>query len=57
MIEEKTSALSVQEETTRLRFERQRKGLVSRIQDIDRVLALLEKNPELEELQDLLRRI
>lgn len=45
------------EESQRQKLERSKKHYLSRIQDIDRALALLKKYPEIEELQDLLRRI
>lgn len=50
-------ACSPIQESQRQRLERERKYLSARIVDIDRALTLLEKNPEMEELTDLLRRI
>lgn len=50
-------ACSPVQESQRQRLERERKYLAARIVDIDRALTLLEKNPEMEELTDLLRRI
>ena len=52
-----TIGTSLVQESTRDRIVRQKNSLLDRIKDIDRALKLLEKNPELEELQDLLRRI
>lgn len=52
-----TMGLACIEETQRLRLERSKKHYQSQIADIDRALALLEKYPEIEELQDLLRRV
>lgn len=45
------------EETQRRRLERSKKHFQDRIADIDRALALLDKNPDIEELQDILRRV
>lgn len=50
-------ALSPREESTRERMERTKQHLVGKIKEIDRILELLAKNPEMEELQDLLRKI
>ena len=50
-------SLSPVQETTRIRLERMKKDLESRIQDINLAIHLLEKNPEIEQLTDLLRRI
>lgn len=49
--------LSPLQENQRHRLERIKMELMSRVQDIDRAIALLDKNPEIEELTDLLRRI
>jgi hypothetical protein len=51
------AALSPVQESTRMRLERTKQHLEDRIKDIDRAVELLGKNPEMEELQDLLRRI
>ncbi len=45
------------EETQRQRLGRLKKSLQDRIKDIDRALELLDKNPDMEELHDLLRRV
>lgn len=53
----KESALSCVQESQRQRLTRLKQNLESRIQDIDLALSLLDKNPEIEQLTDLLRRI
>lgn len=50
-------AKSPMQESNRERLERQKAFMVSQIADIDEALGLLEKYPEIEKLQDLLRRI
>lgn len=50
-------ALGSNQESQRDRLIRLRQNLASRIEDIDLALALLTKNPEIEQLTDLLRRI
>lgn len=50
-------ALSPVQESQRERLTRTKQNLIDMIKDIDRALELLEKYPEIEELQDLLRRV
>lgn len=49
--------LSCVQESQRQRLVRLKQNLESRIQDINLALQLLDKNPEIEQLTDLLRRI
>ena len=51
------NALSPCEESQRKRLERSRSMYQRCIEDIDRALALMNKNPDIEELHDLLRRL
>ncbi len=50
-------AISPNEESQRSRLERNKKHHQDRIADIDRALALMDKNPDMEELHDILRRV
>lgn len=50
-------ALSSVQESKREQLEREKKHLASRIEDIDKVLAMFDKYPETEELVNLLRRV
>lgn len=49
--------LSCVEESQRQRLTRLKQNLEERIKDINLALQLLDKNPEIEQLTDLLRRI
>jgi hypothetical protein len=51
------NALSPVQESKRDQLERERKHLMSRIEDIDRLIALMDKSPDTEELINLLRRV
>jgi len=50
------SPLSPNQERTRDRLERSKKALEHHLADINRALELLDKHPELEEFQDVLKR-
>jgi len=54
---EVSEAISTNMESTRARLMRQKKGLEDRLADVNHALDLLEKNPLLEEFQDVMRRI
>lgn len=51
------NALSSNMESTRQRLMRQKKDLEERLADVNHALDLLEKNPILEEFQDVMRRV
>lgn len=53
----KTLALSSIQESKRDQLTREKVHLLSRIEDINKVLAMFDKYPETEELVDLLRRV
>lgn len=53
----KEQTLSCNEESQRQRLTRLKQNLEERIKDINLALQLLDKNPEIEQLTDLLRRI
>ena len=44
-------------ETTRQRLERSKKLIETKLENVNRALELLDKNPELEEFQDVLSRV
>ncbi len=50
-------AISPVQESKRDYLVRLRQGLMSQIADIDRCLVIFEKNPEIEELTNILRRL
>lgn len=50
-------AVNCVQESTRQRLERQKKALESSLEDVNKALELLNKNPELEEFHEALRRV
>lgn len=53
----RSEAMSPVQESIRQRLQRTKASLETRLEDINKVLVLLDENPKLEEFHDLLRRV